>query len=170
MIESPNYRGCHFECWFNPPGANPAGFFIPANAVRKVRMSEPTTSAFVATGAIAVILGPVFGPFALLLFAAAAGAMLAMSKAPSMTRMEGFRFIVVGVAIALTLTGFAVWLVERYTPIPGNLALMPLAFALSAGRDTLLKLIERGGDALGKFFDALATRSGNEHDKGSRDE
>jgi hypothetical protein len=121
-------------------------------------MSEPTTSAYVAMGAVAMMLGPVFGPFALLLFAAAAGAMLAMSKAPSMTRWQGVRFILVGMAIALALTGLAVWLVERYTPIPGNLALMPLAFAISAGRDFLLKLIERGVNALGTFFDALATR------------
>ncbi len=122
-------------------------------------MSEPaSTSAFVVTGAIAYILGPVLGPFALLLFGAVAGSLLALSKVPTMTRMQGLQFVIVGVVIALALTGFAVWLVEKYTPIPGNLALMPLAFAISLGRDYLFKLIERGVDATGIFFDALAQR------------
>lgn len=128
-------------------------------------MAEPSTSAFVVTGAIAVILGPVLGPFALLLFGAFAGSLLALSKVPTMTRWQGVQFIVVGMVIALALTGVAVWMVEKYTPLPGNLAMMPLAFALSAGRDFLLKLIERGVNALGTFFDALAQRKGASDDK-----
>ena len=122
---------------------------------------EPSTSAFVVTGAVAALLGPVLGPFTLLLFGAVAGSLLALSKAPTMTRMQGIQFVVVGVAIALALTGVAVWLVERYTPIPGNLALMPLAFALAMGRDYLFTLIERAVSAIGTFFDALARRGGS---------
>lgn len=123
-------------------------------------MQEPTTSAFVVTGAVAWALGPVIGPFALLLFGAIAGSLLAMSKVPTMTRWEGVKFALVGVAIALAITGIAVWMVERYTPVPGNLALMPLAFAISAGRDFLLRLIERGADAVGSLCDRLLNRGG----------
>lgn len=123
-------------------------------------MAEPNTAAFVATGAAAALLGPVLGPFALLLFAAVAGSMLAMGKAGGMTRRDGLVFILIGVAVSLSLTGAAIWMVERYTSVPGNVALMPLSFAFAAGREHLLKLIARLFAAVGRFVEALLAAFG----------
>lgn len=123
---------------------------------------QPTSWAFVVLGFVTTVLGPVIGPFALLLFGAVAGSLLALGPASSMTRMEGVRFVFVGVCLSLALTGFAVWLVEKYTTIPGNIALMPLAFAIAAGRDQLLVLIKRGANAMGTFLEALTTRGKTE--------
>jgi hypothetical protein len=120
--------------------------------------TEPSSGAFIVTSAFIALLGPVLGPFALLLFGAVAGSMLAMGKAASMSRWDGFWFVMVGIVISLSLTGLAVWAVERWTAIPGNLVLVPIAFALSAGRDYILALIKRVFDALGTLFETLFAR------------
>lgn len=123
-------------------------------------MHEPTFSAFAFTGLIAAALGPVLGPLVLLMFAAVMGALLAMGRIETMTRMEGLKFVLVGVGISLVLTGFAVWLVETYTAIPGNIALMPLAFVIAAARNSLLGLIDKALDAIATFLNAFANSRG----------
>jgi hypothetical protein len=126
-------------------------------------MSEPTSTgsaAYVVVGGFIAVLGPVLGPFAMLLFAAAMGALLAMGKAGSMTRWQGAAFVFVSMAISLALTGVVVFIVEKYTPIPGNLVLMPIAFVFAAGREFLLDLVKRIFGAAGTFFEALASRGG----------
>lgn len=124
-------------------------------------MQEPSLTAFAFAGFVATVLGPVLGPLALLLFAAVMGSMLAMGRVATMTRMEGLKFILVGVGISLVLTGFAVWLVEKYTAIPGNIALMPVAFMISASRNALLGLMDKALDAAATFLNAFAGRKGN---------
>lgn len=115
-------------------------------------MNEPTYTAFAITGAVAAFLGPVLGPLVLLLFASVMGGLLAMGRVTTMTRWEGVRFVAVGVGISLVLTGFAVWAVEAYTSIPGNIALMPLAFAIAAARNAILDLIETLVAGAGRFL------------------
>jgi hypothetical protein len=124
-------------------------------------MHEPPFSAFAFAGLVVTILGPVLGPLALLLFAAVMGSMLAMGRVATMTRMEGLKFIAVGVGISLVLSGFAVWLVEKYTAIPGNIALMPVSFAIAVARNSLLGLIDKALDAVATFLNAFANRKGN---------
>lgn len=123
-------------------------------------MHEPGTSAFILTSAFIAVLGPALGPFALLLFGAAAGSFLAMSKAPAMTRWEGARFVFIGMGLSLALSGLCVWLLERFTAIPGHLALVPVAFVIAAGRDHILGLVERIIGAAGAFIEAVFTRRG----------
>jgi hypothetical protein len=127
-------------------------------------VKEPeATVTFTAVGGAAAILGPVIGPFALVLFAAVMGGMLAMSKERGkddlpMTRLEGVQFVAVSAGVAIVLSGFCVWLVERYTDIPGNIALMPVAFFLSLGRGFMLGLVERIVGVIGDVFAAYAQR------------
>jgi len=118
------------------------------------------SAAYVVVGFATTFLGPVLGPFALLLFGAVVGSLLPMSKAAIRTRWEGVRFILVSVAIALSLTGLAVWVLERHFGIPGNLALLPMSFVIAAGRDQLLVVIERLATGLGDFLAAVFTRRG----------
>jgi len=125
-------------------------------------MHEPTFSAFAWTGLVATLLGPVVGPLALLLFAAVMGSLLAMSRTTTTTRWEGFKFLAVGVGISLVLTGLAVWAVERYTPIPGNIALMPVAFVIAAARNSLMGLIEMAIAAAGGFLSSFSKPKGGD--------
>lgn len=124
-------------------------------------MQEPTFNAFALVGLLAAALGPVLGPLVLLMFAAVMGGMLAMGRMGAMTRWEGFRFIAVGVGISMVLTGSAVWAVQTYTSIPGNIALMPVAFLIAAMRNSLLTVMDKLVDAVGTFFNAFAGRKGN---------
>lgn len=119
---------------------------------------EPTTSTFIVTGIVAAVLGPVLGPYALIMFAAVVGSLLAMSKTPQATRLAGLKFIAIGVLVALTITGAVIWAVERYTEIPGNVALMPVAFIIGAARLYLLTFIERCLDAFAAGLGFLLNR------------
>ena len=125
-------------------------------------MHEQPFSVFAVVGFVATLLGPILGPLALLIFASVMGALLAMGRVTTMTRWEGLRFVVVGVGISMVLTGLAVWLVEAYTPIPGNIALMPVAFAISLARSSLLGFIEKVLEAATNFVSAFASRKGGD--------
>lgn len=106
-------------------------------------MAEPNTGAFVATGVILAVLGPVLGPALLITFGAVAGSLLAMSKAETLTRWEAVRFLLVGVFIALAITSAVAWALERYLGVPTNVALMPVAAIIGAARNALLQVMDR---------------------------
>jgi len=124
-------------------------------------MHEPTFSVFAATGVIAALLGPVLGPLAFVLFAAVMGGLLAMSRTTTTTRWDGFKFLAVGVGISFVLTGLVVWAVQEYTPVPGNIALMPVAFLIAASRNSLLDLIDKAIEAAGSFLSLFGKRKGD---------
>jgi hypothetical protein len=115
-------------------------------------MTEPTVPTFIIAGAVATLLGPVLGPASLIAFGAVAGSLLAMGKSSIATRWEGFKFIFVGVFIALAITGFAAWTLERFFSIPSSVVLMPVAAVIGAARNALLtlmdKLLQWAGDML----------------------
>lgn len=130
-------------------------------------MQEPPAAAFVATGAIAAALGPIVGPFSLIAFGAVAGSMLAMGKADTATRWEGVRFVIAGVLIALAITGTLVWLIQLMWPaIPSHVLLMPVAAVIGAARNKLLdvmnRILDKGGDLLGRFLDVLGPKKGGD--------
>lgn len=111
-------------------------------------MAEPNITTFVITGAVAAALGPVLGPISLIAFGAAAGSLLAMSKANTTSKMEAFKFVLVGVLIALAITSGAAWALERFFDIPANVALMPVAAVIGAARSSLLELMQKLLDVL----------------------
>lgn len=118
-----------------------------------------TSSAFILTGAVGAALGPIYGPAALMLFAAIMGGMLALSGVATATKWEAARFVLVAVGLSLALTGSGVWLVEKFTPLPGSLALMPVAFGFSAARSKILDTI---GKLLDVFVNIVSKRGGAE--------
>lgn len=111
-------------------------------------MAEPTISTFIVTGAVAALLGPILGPVALITFAAVAGSLLAMGKASTATRWEGFKFILVGVLIALAITGSVAWALEHFLSIPSYVALMPVAAIIGAARNSILTLMDKAVESL----------------------
>lgn len=126
-------------------------------------MAEPAPSvAFIVVSAAVAVLGPVLGPFALLLFGAIGGAFLALSAAGTMTRLQGVWYVVTAVVVSLGLSGLCVWLLERHTSIPGNLALIPVAFVIAAARDHLGALVKRIAEAVGDAITAILTRRGGQ--------
>ncbi len=132
-------------------------------------MSEPVgTLTFVITGVAAATLGPVLGPYVLIGFAAAVGGLLAMSRAELPNKMAAARFVGIGMLVALVLTAPCVWAVERYTPVPGNVALVPVAFVLGVARTGVLSMIDKCLDALaaalGVLLNAMAQRKGESKD------
>lgn len=105
-------------------------------------MTEPTVTTFIGAGAAAALLGPVLGPYALIVFGAVAGSLLAMGKVRTATWREGAWFVLVGVLLATAITGAVAWALETYLQIPAPIALMPVSAAIGAGRNALLGLIE----------------------------
>ncbi len=118
-------------------------------------MAEPSTGSFVITGVIAAALGPVLGPATLIAFGAVAGSMLAMSRMETPTRWAAVRFVLVGVLVALAITGAAAWALEKWLDVPTNVALMPVAAIIGAARTSILSLMDRlaslVGDVLGRL-------------------
>lgn len=126
-------------------------------------MHDAPFSSYVVTGVIATLLGPVLGPLALLVFAAFTGGLLAMSSTTTTTRWDGVKFLFIAVAISLILTGLAVYLVEKYTAIPGNIAMMPVAFVIAASRNYIMAFIDMGIKAAGGALAGLfAGRKGGD--------
>lgn len=123
-------------------------------------MAEPNTTTFVATGVIIAALGPVLGPALLITFGAVAGSLLALSKAETLTRWQALRFLLVGVLVALTITGAAAWALERWLGIPTNIALMPVAAVIGAARSALLQVMDRLVELAAAGLAALGRRSG----------
>ena len=120
-------------------------------------MAEPTTTTFIGAGAAATLLGPVLGPYALIVFGAVAGSLLAMGRANTATRLEAAWFVLVGVLLATAITGAVAWALEHYLHIPSAIALMPVAAAIGAGRNALLGLIEAIFAALAAFLGRKGT-------------
>jgi NADH:ubiquinone oxidoreductase subunit 6 (subunit J) len=122
--------------------------------------TEPVSagsSAYILTGAVGAVLGPIYGPAVLMLFAASMGAMLALSREKTDSRWQAAQFIGVAIGLSLALTGSGVWLVEKFTPLPGSLALMPVAFGFAAARSMLLKFI---GDLLDSIVGLFVKKLG----------
>lgn len=106
-------------------------------------MAELNTTTFVITGAVASALGPVFGPGVLIAFGAVAGSMLALSKMDTANWREALKFVLVGVLVALAITGAAAWALNKWLDVPINVALMPVAAIIGAARNGLLDLMQR---------------------------
>lgn len=112
--------------------------------------AEPVSagsSAYIIVGAMGAIAGPVYGPAVLMLFGAIIGSLLSLQGTKTESFSAAFRFFIVAVGLSLALTGLGVWLVERFTPLPGSLALMPVALGFAAARtmiiDTIQKVLDR---------------------------
>jgi hypothetical protein len=130
-------------------------------------MQEPSPLTFSLVAVFVTWLGPVLGPYALILFAAAAGSVLLYSNKPSNAcapRWGGVKFVALGTVIAMLLTSPFVWLLHKYTSVPPEIALIPVAFVLGVGRDHLVtftnQVLEAMAAAFGAFLSAVAGARG----------
>jgi hypothetical protein len=124
-------------------------------------MTEPGPVSFSLLGAAVAVLGPVLGPYALIVFAAGIGAGLALSVEQPANRWEGFKFWLLATGIALILTGPCVWAVEHYSDVPANIALIPVAFVLGAARSHIGSFVNQALDAIAAAFNAALQAAAN---------
>lgn len=134
-------------------------------------MSEPNATILIA-GAFATLLGKllgpvwgpaiaaVLGPFLLITFGAVVGSVLAMSAADTKTRSEAVRFVLVGVLLALAVSGISAWALEKYFGVPTYVAFMPVAAVIAAARLAILNLMESLVQIVGSLFSYLAKPKG----------
>lgn len=127
-------------------------------------MQDHASSQFTLVGVFTIWLGPIVGPYLLIVFAAVAGAGLALQVEKPTTRWEGLKFLTLSTLVALLLTGPLAWLVEKYTDVPANVALIPVAVVLGLARSKLVSLTHRLLDAIAAgasaAFKAAAERGG----------
>ena len=78
------------------------------------------------------LLGPMAGPYVLIVFAAVAGAMGPLSAASTETRWQGFWLLLRCTATALVLTSVIAGLIERLWGLPVSEGLAPVALVVGA--------------------------------------
>ena len=116
--------------------------------------AEPVSagsSAYILVGAVGAFAGPVYGPAALMLFGAVIGALLSLQGTKTDDGWDAVRFFAIAVGLSLALTGAGVWVVEKFTPLPGNIALMPVALFFAAARNMIIGAIQKIIDRLVAF-------------------
>jgi hypothetical protein len=121
-------------------------------------MTEPGPASFSLFAAFVAVLGPVLGPYALIVFAAGVGAAMALSTNAPTTRLEGAKFLAMGTLLAIVLTSPCVWLVTHYTDVPANIALIPVAFVLGLAKAKLFTLINLALDGMAATAGAIFNR------------
>lgn len=121
-------------------------------------MAEPSTSAGVSLTVIFVaLLGPMAGPYALIAFAALAGAMWPLTASTTTTRMDGAWLLLRCTLMAIVLTVFLASGIERLWEIPANEALAPVALIIGALGNGWRPVFE----AMGEVIKALIVRFGS---------
>ena len=97
-------------------------------------MTEPaTTSAGVSIAALAIaMLGPLAGPYALILFAALAGALWPLSAAATATRIEGTWLVLRCTLTSVILTGGAASYLHSAYGLQITETIAPVAFVFGA--------------------------------------
>lgn len=124
-------------------------------------MAEPSTSTLSITALAIALLGPMAGPYALIVFASLAGALWPLSTMPTVTRMHGAAFLVRVVAASVVLTGTASYWVETTYQVPATQSFAVVAFGIGAMgngwrpvlaglRNALVNFVSRFGNTAGK--------------------
>lgn len=120
-------------------------------------MAEPTaTSAGISLTMLSVaLLGPMAGPYALIVFASLAGALWPLSTAETASSMAGAWLLLRCTLTAVVLTVFLARIAERMWGFPVNESLAPVAFLISALGNGWRPVLDAFGLAiaalLGKF-------------------
>ena len=114
-------------------------------------MTEPTIPATAGIVALGVaMLGPMAGPYAVIVLSALAGALWALAQAPTSTRAAGALLLLRLVLSAVVLTSGVAWLLERHYSWPAHQVLAPVAFLIGMGGDRWRVLLDRFIDAIGR--------------------
>lgn len=112
-------------------------------------MPEPTSTSGISLAAVSIaLLGPMAGPYALIVFAALAGALWPLSAADTMTRTAGAWLLLRCTLTAVVLTSALSLVLQNQWQIPANEALAPVAFAIGALGNGWRPVFEAVGSAL----------------------
>ncbi|MCT6721685.1 hypothetical protein [Acidovorax sp. K2F] len=112
-------------------------------------MPEPTSTSGISLAALSIaLLGPMAGPYALIVFAALAGALWPLSAADTMTRSAGAWLLLRCTLTAVVLTSALSLVLQNQWQIPANEALAPVAFAIGALGNGWRPVFEAVGSAL----------------------
>lgn len=116
-------------------------------------MAEPAISP-AGAGIVAVaitLVGPLAGPYAVIVLSALAGALWALASSSTSTRFAGAILLLRLVLSSLVLTGVVAWWVESQYGWPAHHMLAPIAFAIAMGGD-------RWRGLAGRMVDVVARR------------
>lgn len=114
-------------------------------------MTEPasTASSFSLAVFAVAALGPMAGPFALLVFAALSGALWAVAAAHEDSRLASAWILVRCTLLSVVLTGaLSAWIQSMYQQIPALELLAPVAFASAAFGNKWQGIFEAAVDAI----------------------
>lgn len=120
-------------------------------------MAEPSATSLSITALAIAVLGPMAGPYALIVFAALAGALWPLSTMNTVTRAQGAAFLLRVVAGAVVVTGSVAYWIEHAYKVPAieSVALVAFFFGamgngwrpvLQGLRGALVNLVNRFGD------------------------
>lgn len=119
-------------------------------------MPEPTSTSGISLAAVSIaLLGPMAGPYALVVFAALAGALWPLSAAETMTRKASFWLLLRCTLTAVALTSAMSLVLQSQWQIPANEALAPVAFAIGALGNGWRPVFEAVGTALQALLSRL---------------
>lgn len=134
-----------------------------AQSQKENEMAEPTSTSSLSLAALAIaLLGPAAGPFALIIFAALAGALWPLSAATTMTRKAGAGLLIRCTLMAVVLTGGLAMLLGHYHDLPEHEMLAPLAFAIGALGNGWRPVLESVGKIIQAAAATLAARTGGD--------
>lgn len=124
-------------------------------------MPEPTSTSGLSLVAISVaLLGPMAGPYALIVFAALAGALWPLSAATTMSRAAGAWLLLRCTLTAVALTEVVSLVVQTHWAIPAKESLSPVAFFIGALGNGWRPVFDGVGAAISGLLGMLATRNG----------
>ena len=107
-------------------------------------MTEPTIPVSVGIVGLGITtLGPMAGPYAVIVISALAGAMWALAAAPTSTRSAGALLVLRLVLTAVMLTSGVAWMLEVQYDWPGHQLLAPVAFAIGMVGDRWRSLLDK---------------------------
>jgi hypothetical protein len=120
-------------------------------------MAEPTSTSSFSIAALSIaLLGPLAGPFALIVFAALSGALWAVAASTESSRLAGAWMLVRCTLLAVIITGgLSAWIQSMYD-IPALELLAPVAFVSAAmgnkWQTIFASLVDAIQTAMARFF------------------
>lgn len=93
-------------------------------------MAEPSSSSAGLVAVSVALLGPVFGEYGLIVFAALAGSLWALGKRQSSAPLDGALFLLKIIFTAVVLSGFVAHILATRTSMPSHQLLAPVAFCI----------------------------------------
>ena len=96
-------------------------------------MPEPTSTSGLSLAAVSIaLLGPMAGPYALIVFAALAGALWPLSASETISKAAGAKLLLRCTLTAVALTYAMALVLQSQWQIPATEALSPVAFVIGA--------------------------------------